>query len=193
MTAKERLLERVERHESGCWIFNGQRNQNGYGVLYVGFEDGKRLRQFAHRISYEQFVGPIPTDQRYEIHHTCHNPPCVNPAHLQCLTRSQHARLNEQSTRPTCPHGHPWTPENTRFNKHGHRTCRTCDREKQLAKRHAAGLKGGPGIQWKNKTHCPSGHPYSPENTYVSPAGGRQCRECRRETDRRYKQRQRRR
>jgi hypothetical protein len=29
-----------------------------------------------------------------------------------------------------------------------------------------------------NRTHCPQGHPYSPENTYRHPRGDRQCREC---------------
>ena len=29
-------------------------------------------------------------------------------------------------------------------------------------------------------THCPSGHPYDEANTYVTPAGARQCRTCKR-------------
>lgn len=33
---------------------------------------------------------------------------------------------------------------------------------------------------WANKTHCPHGHPYSPENTRVS-NGRRNCRECNRQ------------
>lgn len=31
------------------------------------------------------------------------------------------------------------------------------------------------------KTHCPKGHPYDETNTYIDPAGTRQCRACRRE------------
>ena len=29
------------------------------------------------------------------------------------------------------------------------------------------------------RTHCPSGHPYNEENTYVNPKGSRECRACR--------------
>ena len=28
------------------------------------------------------------------------------------------------------------------------------------------------------KTHCVAGHPFTPENTYLSPAGARRCRRC---------------
>jgi len=38
-------------------------------------------------------------------------------------------------------------------------------------------------------THCPSGHPYSDENTYVYPNGRhRACRICRRENARRWRE-----
>lgn len=38
------------------------------------------------------------------------------------------------------------------------------------------------------KTECPKGHPYSEENTYRQPNGGRRCRECHRQESRaRYK------
>jgi len=29
------------------------------------------------------------------------------------------------------------------------------------------------------KTHCPNGHPYTPDNTYIDPRGYRNCRTCR--------------
>ena len=32
-----------------------------------------------------------------------------------------------------------------------------------------------------NKTHCPDGHPYDSENTYITPSGKRMCRACRSE------------
>lgn len=37
------------------------------------------------------------------------------------------------------------------------------------------------------KTHCPHGHPYSPENIYWDPRGGRECRICREDRMARYR------
>lgn len=31
-----------------------------------------------------------------------------------------------------------------------------------------------------SRTHCPQGHEYTPENTYIKPVGSRSCRECHR-------------
>lgn len=42
---------------------------------------------------------------------------------------------------------------------------------------------------WANVTHCPAGHPYSEENTYRSPRGGRFCRLCNAAAQRRYRTR----
>lgn len=35
----------------------------------------------------------------------------------------------------------------------------------------------------KNKTHCPHGHAYTPENTHFRPSGHRTCRACKRQRD----------
>lgn len=37
------------------------------------------------------------------------------------------------------------------------------------------------GARQKAKTHCPAGHPYAADNTFVSPEGWRRCKTCKRE------------
>jgi hypothetical protein len=39
---------------------------------------------------------------------------------------------------------------------------------------------------FRAQTHCPQNHAYSPENTYVTSQGFRQCKACRRSNDRAY-------
>ena len=39
------------------------------------------------------------------------------------------------SSRTECPHGHPYSDENTYITSHGHRICRTCNRLRQGARR----------------------------------------------------------
>ena len=38
--------------------------------------------------------------------------------------------------------------------------------------------KGGVAAINRAKTHCPSGHPYSPENTRLERRGSRRCKKC---------------
>lgn len=43
--------------------------------------------------------------------------------------------------------------------------------------------RGLGGKHWRDKTHCPAGHPYNEENTYWNPSKKRNrlCRQCRRD------------
>lgn len=76
-TLLERFEEKVERTED-CWLWLGSKVM-GYGVLGLNYK-----LVYAHRVSYEEYVGPIPTD--YEVDHLCRVRACVNPAHLEAVT-----------------------------------------------------------------------------------------------------------
>ena len=65
--------------ETRCWLWKTP-GLGGYGSFML-----KRVRKYAHRWSYEELVGPIPAD--LEIDHLCRNRACVNPAHLEPVTR----------------------------------------------------------------------------------------------------------
>lgn len=49
--------------------------------------------------------------------------------------------------------------------------------DSEFRERCESGLKHGASIN-SNKTHCPKGHEYSPENTFVNSKGSRECRIC---------------
>ncbi len=74
----------AETDTDECIVWPYRLTTDGYGRLDV---DGKRLR--AHRFVLELASGPAP-GPGYEAAHApviCHNPPCVNPAHLRWATR----------------------------------------------------------------------------------------------------------
>lgn len=58
---------------------------------------------------------------------------------------------------------------------------------------HQENLLRGIGIAAKNArvTHCPQGHPYTGDNLYLAPGGGRKCKTCQREHLRAHRRRQR--
>lgn len=84
---KERLYGKIERvPESGCWVFMGKLDANGYGMLSSTRADGKKYWK-AHRLSYEEHAGAIPEGK--EVAHRCNIRCCINPQHLYAATHRQ--------------------------------------------------------------------------------------------------------
>lgn len=106
-TLPARFEAKVERTDT-CWLWMGAQNSRGYGCWAV-----QTVSQLAHRVAYEALVGPIP--EGLTIDHLCRVKLCVNPAHLEPVTRRENIRRAAEQDRPThCPQGHEYTPENTR-------------------------------------------------------------------------------
>lgn len=83
-----------------CWEYNGAKVSAGYGAVSDG---GSRPQKAAHRLAYEAWVGPIPEGQL--IRHTCDNPPCINPSHLETGTWSDNMWDKVQRERGNAPLG----------------------------------------------------------------------------------------
>lgn len=88
--------------ESGCWIWTAATTGNGYGVFYLG---GKLLT--AHRASYILYRGSVPDG--LDVDHLCRNRLCVNPNHLEIVTRSINLKRGLEAR--GCKNGHPFSIE----------------------------------------------------------------------------------
>ncbi len=118
---QERFDAKFARGDS-CWPWHGARTKKGYGTFR---KDGRT--HYAHRVAYERTFGPIPDG--LTIDHLCRNKLCVNPAHLEVVTRGENVR-RYAATITHCPHGHPYDDENTCVRADGQRDCRACNRER---------------------------------------------------------------
>lgn len=127
----ERFWSKVDIGDwQDCWPWTSARIDAGYAAFTL---NGRT--QYAHRLAYEDLVGPIP--EGLMLDHVkawgCKMRHCVNPLHLEPVTNRENVLRG-----------------NARYN----------------------------GENNRSKTHCPKGHEYNLENTYVTPKGFRQCRTC---------------
>lgn len=86
---------------SGCWLWTGTSNTQGYGTFYAN----GRLH-IAHRFSWELHNGPIP-EGMLACHH-CDTPPCVNPDHLFVGTHKDNAQDSLKKGRHSRANGDHW-------------------------------------------------------------------------------------
>lgn len=96
-TIQERFESKFAKKD-GCWEWVAHRNNMGYGKFAL---NGRM--QYAHRVSYELYIGAIPND--LQVLHHCDNPACVNPSHLFIGTPSDNMRDCANKGRSAHPYG----------------------------------------------------------------------------------------
>lgn len=85
-SAYDRLMDKVRVcEETGCWLFEGARDQNGHGNVFVATVDGRDVYDKAHRIAYREHHGPIP--EGHVVRHKCDTANCVAPHDLETGTQ----------------------------------------------------------------------------------------------------------
>jgi len=158
MATVAQLIEqsRGDLEPDACWPWAGNISAAGYGRRTVA----RGRQEKAHRLVYQQLVGPIPDE--LQLDHLCHTRDpvcpggpscqhrrCINPRHLEPVKQlenwSRGRSMSRQNLdRKACSNGHPFTPQNTyRHRGKGGRTyrrCRTCilDQNRRSAARQRA-------------------------------------------------------
>ena len=124
----------------GCWEWTASLQPTGYGQINSGGDAPTML--YAHRVSWELFIGPIP--EGMWIDHMCRNRLCVNPQHLRVVTPRQNTIENSRSVpaaraaQTTCSRGHPFDI----VRASGARRCSICDDASARRRRESMGANG---------------------------------------------------
>lgn len=113
---------------TSCWEWDGAILKNGYGQL-----KGVKKVEYAHRIAYALFYGPVPDG--LVIDHLCRNRGCVNPLHLEAVSNKENLLRGigfsaKNAKKTHCPKGHELSGNNLltcpSILKKGNRQCKAC-------------------------------------------------------------------
>lgn len=136
--------------ETGCWDWTAAVNNRGRAIFAI---DGRA--RLAYRLAWEHFLGAIP--EGMTVDHLCASRVCVNPEHMELVTREVNSSRGRPSApvrtdpdapkfrlpdarrevplivrrRGVCRRGHDLTtPGATSTTKRGDRVCLACRRER---------------------------------------------------------------
>src|SRR5512146_2388745 len=87
-----------------CWIWMRSKTSPGYAQAYI---EGKN--RTVHRWLYQRIMGPIPA--HLTLDHLCRVRHCVNPGHLEPVSRGENVLRGESPSaqanrQTTCSEGH---------------------------------------------------------------------------------------
>ncbi len=124
---EKRFWAKVEKTET-CWLWRGCLSKYGYGHFCAN----GRKNTFVHRYSFTLHGGQM--IDGLQIDHLCRVRNCVNPQHLELVTRRMNLLRGEspsgQNARKShCGKGHPFSGDNLYIFPNGDRACRQCRRD----------------------------------------------------------------
>lgn len=70
-----RIFDRIEKTDTGCWLYTGGISSSGYGIVSV-----RNKSVHTHRLAYQLRCGSIPEGMC--VLHRCDVRRCINPEHL---------------------------------------------------------------------------------------------------------------
>ena len=135
MKTEERFWSKVDFLSTGpCWSWTAAKNTSGYGVFQLGTKT-----TLAHRFAYKMMKGEIPTG--LSLDHLCRNRLCVNPLHLEPVTRGQNVLRGigipvQNKAKTHCSEGHLLSVDNLdKFKLSiGTRRCKICKNASERAR-----------------------------------------------------------
>jgi HNH endonuclease len=143
-----RIWEKIAVNlDTDCWLWIASVRPTGYGQVHYR---GRTCS--AHKVVYEALVGPYPQS---DLDHLCRVRRCVNPRHLQPVSRKINANrgLNlvwmQLRERTHCPEGHLFSGENLIISWHNNgngspvRRCRICRNAYSREWKRQKGIKDG--------------------------------------------------
>jgi hypothetical protein len=120
-----RFMAKIDRgqYPGDCWRWRAALNAGGYALF--GLDGRMRL---GYRIAYEWWVGLVPDG--LQLDHICRVRQCVNPDHLEPVTRQENALRGVRARavpKPThCPYGHEYSGKNLWKTREGYLHCVIC-------------------------------------------------------------------